>query len=57
MINLSQKIENIPTMLKIHGLVATNILLIFYAYFLAHQVSNIRSAIKAINGVSVCICS
>ena len=57
MINLSQKIENIPTMPKIYGLVATDILLIFYAYFLAHQVSNIRSAIKAINGVSVCICS
>ena len=52
MINLSQKIENIPTM-KIHGLVATDILLIFYAYFLAHQASNIRSVIKAINGVSV----
>ncbi len=42
---------------EIHGLVATDILLIFYAYFLAHQASNIRSVIKAINGVSVCICS
>ena len=57
MINLSQKIENIPTMPKIYGLVATDILLIFYAYFLAHQASNIRSVIQAINGVSVCICS
>jgi len=42
---------------KIYGLVATDILLIFYAYFLAHQASNIRSVIKAINDVSVCICS
>jgi len=39
---------------QIYGLVATDILLIFY---LAHQASNIRSVIKAINGVSVCICS
>ena len=35
-------------MSQIYGLVATDILLIFYAYFLAHQVSNIRSVIKAI---------
>jgi len=51
----SKKNENIPTILQIYGLVATDILLISYAYFLAHQVSNIRSVIKAINGVSVCI--
>jgi len=43
MINLSQKIENIPTMPKIYGLVATDILLIFYAYFLhiKHPISDL----------------
>jgi hypothetical protein len=50
----SKKNENIPTILQIYGLVATDILLIFYTYFLAHQAYNIRSVI---NGVSVCICS